>query len=85
VVQESLTNALKHGTGTAELRIAWPADGVHVEVRNPPRTDGPPAPGGGHGLVGMRERIAAVGGRFSNGPTPDGSFTVCAQIPRTTA
>jgi signal transduction histidine kinase len=82
VVQESLTNALKHGTGTAELEIDWQPHGVLVEVRNPPRTDGSAAPGGGHGLVGMRERVAAVGGRMTAGPAPDGTFTVCAEIPQ---
>jgi signal transduction histidine kinase len=82
VVQESLTNALKHGTGTAELEIDWQPHGVLVEVRNPPRTDGSAAPGGGHGLVGMRERVAAVGGRLTAGAAPDGTFTVCAEIPQ---
>jgi signal transduction histidine kinase len=82
VVQESLTNALKHGTGTAELEIDWQPHGVLVEVRNPPRIDGSAAPGGGHGLVGMRERVAAVGGRMTAGPAPDGTFTVCAEIPQ---
>jgi signal transduction histidine kinase len=85
VAQESLTNALKHGTGTADLDFDYDTSGVTVEVRNPQRTSGPPAPGGGHGLVGMRERVAAIGGRFTAGATPDGSFTVCVQIPEEAA
>jgi signal transduction histidine kinase len=82
VVQESLTNALKHGTGSATLSLDYGAAGVTVEARNPARNAGPPAPGGGHGLVGMRERVAAVGGRFTAGLAPDGSFAVMAEIPR---
>jgi signal transduction histidine kinase len=85
VLQESLTNALKHGTGTAHLELDYGAAAVTVEVRNPPGTGGPPAPGGGHGLVGMRERVAAVDGRFTAGAAPDGSFTVCVEIPREAA
>jgi signal transduction histidine kinase len=82
IVQESLTNALKHGSGTAELELRHSDTALVVEVRNPPGTSGPPAPGGGHGLIGMRERVASVGGRFTAGSASDGSFTVCAEIPR---
>jgi signal transduction histidine kinase len=53
-----------------------------IEVRNPPRADAvPSSEGGGHGLVGMRERVASVHGRLSAGPAADGSFTVRAEIP----
>jgi signal transduction histidine kinase len=82
VVQESLTNALKHGNGTAELCLDHGASAVTIEVRNPVGAAGAHAPGGGHGLLGMRERVTAVGGRFTAGAAPDGSFTVRAEIPR---
>jgi signal transduction histidine kinase len=82
VVQESLTNALKHGSGTADLLVDHQPDAVVIEVRNPLRADGVPSPGTGHGLVGMRERIAAVGGRLDARPAADGTFVVHAEIPR---
>jgi signal transduction histidine kinase len=82
IVQESLTNALRHGTGTAELDLVYGPSAVGIEVRNP-RPDGDrPSGGGGHGLVGMRERAASVGGRFSAGADGDGPFTVHVEIPR---
>ncbi len=81
IVQESLTNALRHGTGTAELHVDHQPSGVVVQVRNPVPA-GAAAAAGGHGLVGMRERAAAVGGRLSAAIAPDGLFTVRAEIPR---
>jgi signal transduction histidine kinase len=81
IVQESLTNALRHGTGTADLVVRYTASGVVIEVRNPRPEDAPPSGGGGHGLVGMRERVAAMGGRFAAGAEPAGPFTVRAEIP----
>src|SRR3954463_1600405 len=82
VVQESLTNALKHGTGTAELVLDYAPTAVVIEIRNPVRPTAPSSPGGGHGLVGMRERVTSLGGRFDAGAAPDGWFTVRAEIPR---
>jgi signal transduction histidine kinase len=82
VVQESLTNALKHGTGTAHLVRDYSATAVVLEIRNPVRGEALTSVGGGHGLVGMRERVTALGGRFTAGPEPDGWFTVRAEIPR---
>jgi signal transduction histidine kinase len=81
VVQESLTNAVKYGNGTADLVLGYGSDGVAIEVRNP--IGGRPAgQGGGHGLIGMHERIEAVHGELAAGPGPDGVFTVRARIPR---
>jgi signal transduction histidine kinase len=80
VVQESLTNALKHGTGTAELKLEYSPTAVVIEIRNPVRDVVPPSTGGGHGLVGMRERVTSLGGRFTADPQPDGWFTVRAEI-----
>jgi signal transduction histidine kinase len=85
VVQESLTNALKHGTGTADLEVDHQPSAVVIEVRNPVRTDAPPSSAGGHGLVGMRERVASVNGRISAGRTSDGLFAVRVEIPRQAA
>ena len=88
VVQEALTNALKYGTGTAELTVEHDREEVRITVRNhigaaagPVATD-QVATGTGHGLIGMRERVAAVHGRLTAGPGTDGSFTVSAAIPR---
>jgi signal transduction histidine kinase len=85
VVQESLTNAVKHGTGSAELVVNHGAEGVCIEVRNPVGGTTTASPGGGHGLIGMRERVEAVRGRLTAGPGPDGCFTVSALIPRRAA
>jgi len=82
VVQESLTNALKHGTGTAELVLDYSATALVLEVRNPVPGTPPAASAGGHGLVGMRERVTSLGGTFAAGPGRDGAFTVRAEIPR---
>jgi signal transduction histidine kinase len=81
VVQESLTNAVKYGTGRASLLVAYGPDGLTVEVCNPVRPDPPPA-GGGHGLVGMRERLDAVQGSLSAGTDDDGVWVLRAGIPR---
>jgi signal transduction histidine kinase len=81
VVQEALTNAHKHGCGEAQLRIAHGDDGVEVEVSNAVRPDPDAAPSSGFGLVGMRERIHAVGGTLEAGQRPDGTFRVRALVP----
>ena len=66
VIQEALTNAHKHGDGRAELTLAHTPDAVTIEVSN---AVGPAAVAstGGHGLVGMRERVLAVGGALDVG------------------
>ncbi|GAA1752069.1 sensor histidine kinase [Agromyces humatus] len=85
VLQESLTNALRHAPGAAvEVRIARSPQSVVVEVRNGRPTaaaGGEPSTGGGHGLVGLRERLAMVGGAFEAGPTTDGGWRVRADFP----
>ncbi|WP_107644942.1 sensor histidine kinase [Streptomyces sp. Ru87] len=77
IVQESLTNALKHATpGTVAVRLAGTDGGAALQVRvTSPygASAGPRAPGSGAGLVGMRERVALLGGTFEAGPvTADG-------------
>ncbi|MFK0289292.1 sensor histidine kinase [Streptomyces sp. NPDC090442] len=87
IVQESLTNALKHAApGTVRVRVAdGPGGALTVTVRSPyGERSGPRAPGSGAGLVGMRERIALLGGEFEAGPEggPDGRvWLVRAALP----
>jgi signal transduction histidine kinase len=84
VVQEALTNVHKHAAGAkARVLLAYREAEVAVLVTNGP-SDGSAAaalPSGGHGLVGMRERVAAHGGGFAAGPTTEGGFRVSAMIP----
>lgn len=84
VVQEALTNVHKHAPGArTEVRFAYRDAEVAVRVQNGP-SDGSPAaalPSGGHGLVGMKERVTALGGGFVAGHTEGGGFRVSAMIP----
>jgi signal transduction histidine kinase len=82
LVQESLTNTLKHGgpAARAEVRLQWTDEELAVTVTDD--GDGPASTGaGGQGLVGMRERAAVVGGRAEAGPRPGGGFAVTARFP----
>ncbi len=80
VVQESLTNAHKHGSATgAKLRLDYSEEGLSIEVLNRGASDGPDQPG--HGIAGMRERVEAVGGTIDVGRAPDGRFRVHATLP----
>lgn len=85
IVQEGLTNALKHaGPTRATLALSWGPDGVAIEIRNPPRLPRPrevPPPPGGHGLVGMQERARMYGGSVDAGPAEDGGFAVRVRLP----
>jgi signal transduction histidine kinase len=82
IVQEALTNVLKHaGPASAEVRLRFGVYWLTVEVSDTGRG---PAPGGatvGHGLVGMRERVALYGGTLRTGPRPGGGYRVYAKIP----
>ena len=82
VVQEALTNALKYGSGAATMVIDGRPEGVGIEVRNEVGPKRREPSGGGHGLIGMRERVDAVHGRLATGPAADGVFRVSALIPR---
>ena len=80
VVQEALTNAIKHaGPATVGLNIDYEHDGVAMAVTD----DGPGAPNGapGHGLTGMRERVALYGGDMQAGARPGGGFEVRVRLP----
>jgi signal transduction histidine kinase len=82
IVQEGLTNALKHaGPATAEVRVRYGEREVEVEVRDDGRGGAPRSNGGGHGLIGMRERVALYGGRLSAGPRAEGGFALTARLP----
>ena len=81
IVEEGLTNALKHTPGTwVVVRYRRAADRVEVELAS--GTGGSPRlASGGHGLVGMRERVAVFGGSLTAGPSADGGFLVQARMP----
>jgi signal transduction histidine kinase len=85
VVQESLTNALKHAPGApVDVVIAGAAGHVEIGVVNGPATDpqsGLEHSGGSRGLAGMRERVTACGGEISIGPVADGGWQVRARLP----
>jgi signal transduction histidine kinase len=85
LVQESLTNALKHAPGApVQILITGSASQVEIEVSNGPATapaSGLERSGGGRGLAGMRERVAACGGEISLGPADGGGWRVLARLP----
>jgi signal transduction histidine kinase len=82
IVQEALTNAMKHaGEATAEVRLSFGTQWLVVEIFDTGRGPAPSAAGLGHGLVGMRERVALYGGTLRTGPRPGGGFRVYARIP----
>jgi signal transduction histidine kinase len=78
ILQESLTNALRHGDGTAEVALAYGAEALEVGVTNSSRNGGPVV--AGHGLVGMRERASLLGGSVSH-ESANGLFRVRARLP----
>ncbi|MEU9401968.1 histidine kinase [Streptomyces sp. SID4985] len=84
IVQEALTNAQKHaGTGAkAEVSVVRVGPNIEVSVLdNGPGVTGAPGAGGGHGLLGMRERVTALGGTLTTGPRFGGGFRVHAILP----
>jgi signal transduction histidine kinase len=85
LVQEALTNVHKHAANApTEVGVHYGREWLEITVRNH-RPDGPrPGPavaGGGHGLLGLRERVTLLGGTFQAGPRLDGGFEVCATLP----
>ncbi|MDF6045745.1 sensor histidine kinase [Streptomyces sp. JH14] len=83
IVQEALSNAMRHAPG-ARVRVetSYGTTGLSVRITNT-APDGPPAPqqSMGHGLLGMRERTAMLGGELAAGATPDGGYEVTAILP----
>ena len=78
ILQESLTNALRHGSGSADVALAYDDDRLEIRVDNPATPDG--ASPAGHGLVGMRERASLLGGTVAY-DSADGRFRVRAVLP----
>jgi signal transduction histidine kinase len=86
IVQEALTNALKHaGDAHATVRVRYGIDSLELEVADDGARPGAVRTGSrnlrGHGLVGMRERVALYGGRFDAGHNAAGGFVVRAKLP----
>ncbi|MEU1317006.1 sensor histidine kinase [Streptomyces tibetensis] len=85
VVQEALTNVHKHAAGAKTyVRLAHRVSEIAMQVENEPAEEAASSaglPSGGNGLVGMRERVSALGGVFVSGPTDAGGFRVSAVIP----
>ncbi|WP_409234878.1 sensor histidine kinase [Streptomyces sp. PA5.6] len=83
IVQEALSNAIRHAPGsTVRIDLTYARAGVHVRVTDSgARTAAPPSPGAGHGLLGMRERTTMLGGDLATGPTQDGGYEVSAFLP----
>ncbi|SEL40333.1 sensor histidine kinase [Streptacidiphilus jiangxiensis] len=86
IVQEALTNSLKHAGPGTDVRVSVAADLRAAEVRvrvddsgGEPETT--PAAGSGHGLIGLRERAALAGGSVTAGPRPGGGWSVAAILP----
>jgi signal transduction histidine kinase len=81
VIQEALTNALKYaGPARACVTVRWKRGELELEVAND-GTSEPGGDGGGHGLVGLRERVSLVGGSIESGPREAGGFAVTAHLP----
>ena len=82
ILQEALTNAARHGDGSAQVELAYRPDALDVSVDNPlPRAPaGNDSSGGGHGVIGMRERAALLGGNLEAGRR-NGRFQLHAWLP----
>jgi signal transduction histidine kinase len=82
IVQEALTNCLRHARGArAQVKVVREERALLVEVTNDALPGAAPGVGGGHGLPGMRERVALHGGDFEAGPLPGGGWRVLARLP----
>lgn len=94
VVQEALTNVHKHAPGaTTQINLAYDPRTVHVRIANgpperpfaPTADDEPLLPSGGHGLIGLMERVRLAGGTIESGPTGNGGFRIDAALPTAVA
>jgi len=82
IVQEALTNALKYaGPARAWVVVRYGDKDVTLEIANDGSTEAVAGNGGGHGLVGMRERVAVYGGELESGPRTGGGYAVRARLP----
>jgi len=87
IVQEALTNSLKHAGPHTRIELALQVDGTRLRITvrdsGPPAGERPAPPAGeGHGVVGMRERAALYGGTVTAGPSPGGGWSVTAELDR---
>jgi signal transduction histidine kinase len=81
IVQEALTNALKHaGPARARVVVRYGPEDLELEVIDDGAGSGNGG-GSGHGLIGIRERVAVVGGDIEAGPRADGGFAIRARLP----
>jgi signal transduction histidine kinase len=83
ILQEALTNCARHGAGDASVELAFGTDALELTVSNAVRRGasvGASLNGGGHGLVGMGERAALLGGELEAGRR-NGTFSVRARLP----
>ncbi|KOX45618.1 sensor histidine kinase [Streptomyces sp. NRRL F-7442] len=84
IVQESLTNVARHAAATtASVRIDYRPDALAIRVDDDGKATLHPVPTSGLGLLGMRERVTALGGRLHTEPRSTGGFTVQAELPTT--
>ncbi|GLZ15134.1 two-component sensor histidine kinase [Actinomadura sp. NBRC 104425] len=82
IVQEALTNVTRHSdAASARVRIRYGDDALHVEIEDDGPAAAKPAPGGGTGVDGMRERARALGGELTARARPGGGFRVRARLP----
>ncbi len=88
IIQEGLTNVLRHGGPVARVSVRRLPTELCIEIRDEGRTAdtgaslaGPTAPGSGHGLTGVRERAALFEGTVLAGPQPDGGFRLAVELP----
>jgi signal transduction histidine kinase len=84
ILQESLTNVLRHAglSACARVSLTWGPEWVAVEVSDDGLGTDEKTTSNGHGLAGMRERVEGLGGRLEAGPRPGGGFRVWARLPR---
>ncbi|MEG3628583.1 histidine kinase [Streptomyces sp. C6-003] len=87
IVQEALSNTLRHAPGaTARVEVSYVLGGLGLRVVNGPIPQGSlvkPSPGAGHGITGMRERVTMLNGEMTTGPTDEGGYEVAVFLPVT--
>jgi signal transduction histidine kinase len=83
VVQEALTNTIKHAPGAdASVTVGYTGDFLEIEVADTGAVhDAPAADGNGRGLIGLRERLTVYGGELTAGPTLAGGYRIKARVP----